>query len=79
MESKNLKKKKTNFTNARFLSELSFFPKKIKDLTNYQLSRELSFFPRKSKKPKRLTKHHILKNILPFFDSVGILKKTTCF
>ena len=64
---------KNLFTNARFLSELPFFPKKSKKLTNYQLSKGL--FPRKSKRPKRLTKHQILKNILPFYDSVGILRK----
>ena len=78
-EIKKSKKKKINFTNARFLSELLFFPKNVKDLTNYQLSRELPFFPRKSKKPKRLTKHHILKNILPYHDSVGTLRKQHAF
>ena len=70
-----IKKKIKKFTNARFLSELPFFPKKSKKLTNYQLSKKLPFFPRKSKRPKRLTKHQILKNILPFYDSVGILRK----
>ena len=52
-EIKKSAKKKINFANARFLSELLFFPKNVKDLTNYQLSREsreLPFFPRKSKK-----------------------------
>ena len=76
---KKSKNKKTNFTNARFLSELPFFPKKVKDLINHQLSKELPFFPRKSKKPKRLTKHHILKNILPYHDSVGTLRKQHAF
>ena len=76
---KKSKNKKTNFTNARFLSELPFFPKKVKDLINHQLSKELPFFPRKSKKPKRLTKHHILKNILQFYDSVGISRKQHAF
>ena len=76
---KKSKNKKTNFTNARFLSELPFFPKKVKDLINHQLSKELTFFPRKSKKPKRLTKHHILKNILQFYDSVGISRKQHAF
>ena len=56
-EIKKSKKKRINFKNARFLSELLFFPKNVKDLTNYQLSRELPFFPRKSKKPKRLTSY----------------------
>ena len=32
------KKKKKNFTNARFISKLPFFLKKPKELTNYQLS-----------------------------------------
>ena len=72
---KKFKKKKKNFTNTRFLSELPFFPKKIKNLNSYQLSRELSFFPKRSKRPKRLTKHQILRNVLPFYDSAGISRK----
>ena len=79
MKSKNLKKKKKNFTNARFLSELPFFPKKVKTLTNYELSRELPFFPKRSKRPKILTKHQILRNILPLYDSVGISKGERAF
>ena len=74
MKSKNLKKKKKNFTNARFLSELPFFPKKGKNVTNYQLLRELKFFPKRSKRPKRLTRHQILRNILRLYDSVEISK-----
>ena len=74
-----IKKKIKKFTNARILSQLPFFPKKHKELTNYQLSKELSFFPRKSKRPKRLTKHQILKNLLPFYDSVGISRKQHAF
>ena len=74
-EIKKLKKKEKNFTNSKFLSELQFFPKKPKELTNYQLSRELPFFPKRSKRPKRLTKHQILRNILPFYDSVCISRK----
>ena len=58
---------------------LPFFPKKSKKVNNYQLSKELPFFPRKSKRPKRLTKHQILKNILPFYDSVGISRKQHAF
>ena len=77
---KKIKKKKIKrFTNARFLSELPFFPKKSKRLINYQSSEELSFFPRKSKRPKRVTKYQILKNILPFYDSVGISRKQRAF
>ena len=34
-EIKKSKKKKENFTNNRFLSELPFFPQKVKNLTNY--------------------------------------------
>ena len=74
-EIKKSKKNKKNFTNNRFLLELPFFHKNVKNLTNYQLSRELPFFPKRSKRPKRLTKHQILRNILPFYDSVGISRK----
>ena len=73
------KKKIKKFTNARFLSELPFFHKKSKKLTNCQLSKRLAFFPRKSKRPKRLTKHKMLKNILLFYDSVGISRKQHAF
>ena len=58
-------------TNDRVLSEL----------TNYQLSKELPFFPKrskrskKSKRPRRLTKHQILKNMLPYCETVGISRK----
>ena len=74
-----IKKKIKKFTNVRSLSELPFFPKKPKELTNYQLSKEFPFFPRKSKRFKRLSKHQILKNILPFYDSVGISRKQHAF
>ena len=74
-----IKKKIKKFPNARILSELPFFPKKPKESTNYQLSKELPFFPRKSNRPKRLSKHQILKNILPFYDSVGISRKQHAF
>ena len=74
-----IKKKIKKFANARILSELPFFPKKPKELTNYHLSKELPFFPRKSKRTKRLTKYQILKNILPFYDSVCILRKQHAF
>ena len=74
IKSKNLKKIK-KITNARFLSELPFSPKKVKDLTNYQLSKELPFFRKRSNRPKWLTKHQILRNVLPFYDSVGISRK----
>ena len=67
---------KNLFTNARFLSELPFFPKKSKKLTNYQLSKELPFFQKKSKK---LAKHQILKNILPIYDIISVLRKEHAF
>ena len=70
----NIKEKKKSFTNKRFLAELSFFPKKVKNLTNYQLSRELPFFLKTSKRSKSLTKHQILKNILPLYDGAVISK-----
>ena len=72
MKSKYFKKRKKKFTNNKFFSELLFFPKKVKNLTNYQLSRELPLFPKRSKRSKRLTKHQILRNILPLYDSAGI-------
>ena len=70
-ETKNVKKKNKKVSNIEFLSELPFFDKKPKKLTNIQLSKELPFHWRK-KRPKRLTKHQILQNVLPFFNSVGI-------
>ena len=57
--------KSKKLTNTKFLSELPFFPKKLKKLRSYQLSKELPFFPKRPKRPKNLTKHQILKNILP--------------
>ena len=36
------------------------------------MSDVLPFLPKRKKRPKRLTKHQILENILPFYDSVGI-------
>ena len=42
-----IRKKTKKFNNAKFLSELPFFPKKIKNLTNFQLLEELPFFPQK--------------------------------
>ena len=78
-EIKKSKKKKKNFTNARFLSKLPFFPKIVKNLTNCQLSRELPFFAKRPKRPKRLTKRQILRNILPLYDSVGISKREGAF
>ena len=75
---KSFKKSSKKFSNVKFLSELPFFYKKPKELTNKQLSEALPFPPRKpkrSKKSKRLTKHQILQNILPCYDSIGISKR----
>ena len=58
-----------------FYQNYHFLLKKVKDLTNYQLSKELPFFLKRSKRPKWLTKHQILRNVLPFYDSVGTSRK----
>ena len=68
-EIKSFKKKDKIITNATILSELPFFSKKAKKLTNYHLSKELPFFPKRSRRPKRLTKHQILKNICRFMTA----------
>ena len=73
-KSKVLKKKK-DFSNIKLLSELPFFLKESKKLTNKQLSEVLPFSPKRSKRPKKLTKHQILQNILPFYDSAGISRR----
>ena len=43
------------------------------------MSEELPFFPKKIKRrkkwSKRLTKYQILSNILPFIDTVGIVRR----
>ena len=69
-------KKDKKMSNIELLSESLFFDKEPKELTNTQLSKELSFYPSERKKrPKRLTKHQILQNLLPLYDSVGIFRK----
>ena len=73
------KKNNKKFSNIKFLSELPFFYKKPKELTNKQPSEALPVPPKLSKRPKRLTKHQILQNILPFYDSVGISKRERAF
>ena len=70
-----LKKKNKYFSDIRFLSELPFFQEEPKKLTKKQLSEALPFPPKRKKRPKRLSKHQILQNILPFYDSVGILRR----
>ena len=52
-----------------------FWLKKPKELTNIQLSKALPFPPKRKKRSKRLTRHQILQNVQPFFDSVGISRK----
>ena len=69
-EIKSAKKKRKIF--VILLSELPFFSKESKKLTNKHLSEAQPFPLTRSKRPKRLTKHQILQNILPFYDSVGI-------
>ena len=73
-KSKVLKNSK-KFRNIKFLPELPFFDKKAKELTNTQPSKKLPFHPSEKKRPKRLTKHQILENILPFFDRVEISRR----
>ena len=69
-EIKSFKKKTTkNLVISNFYPNYHSFLKKTKKLNNYQLSKVLPFFPKRSKK---LTKHQILKNILPLYDTVGI-------
>ena len=50
----------------------------MKNLTNFQLLEELPFFPRQ-KRPRILTKHQILKNVLPHYETVGISRKQHAF
>ena len=69
-------KKDKKISNISLLFELPFFLEE--PLVNIELSKELPFFPLKRKKTSkkrsnRLTKHQILQNILPLYDSVGIV------
>ena len=73
----NTKQNNKKFTNAKISSGLPFFPRNTKKLSNYQTSKELQFFPKRPKKLKK--KRQILKNILPFYDGVGILKRQRAF
>ena len=74
---KKLKTQKRNkrFSNIKFLSELPFFSKESKELTNKQLSDVLPFPPKRKRRPKRLTKHQVLSNIVSFYDDVGISRR----
>ena len=55
-----------------YSEEINDVKKSIKKFSKAKILSKLSFFP---KIPKKLTKHQILKNILPLYDTVGILKK----
>ena len=77
-EIKSVKKKNKHFTNIKLLSELPFFYKKPKELSNKELSEALPFLPKRpkrSKRPKILTKHQILQNILPFYGGIEISRR----
>ena len=75
-EIKNSEKNNKKISNIGLLSELPFFDKEPKELTNIQLSKELLFHPlERKKRPKRLTKHQILQNVLPLYDSGGIFRR----
>ena len=70
---------KNDQTNKKKIRNISRLPSSSKKLSNIELSKVLPFLPEKPKRPKRLTKYQILSNILPFFDSAGILRKQTAF
>ena len=68
-QANNIKKTAKNLLMPNFYLNHHFFLKKLKKtkkLSNYQLSKELPFFP---KRPKKLNKHQILKNILPLYET----------
>ena len=74
-EIENSEKKNKKFSNIKFLSELPFFSKKPKELTNKKMSDVLPFPPKRKRRPKRLTKHQVLSNIVSFYDDVGISRR----
>ena len=51
----------------------------FKKLSNKQLLDILPFSSERKKRPKRLTKYQILRNVLPLFDNVAILRKQYAF
>ena len=71
-----LKKQRKKLLIPNFYLNYHFFQNLQKKLCNYQLSKELPFFP---KRPKKLNKLQILKNILPLYDRVGISKRQRAF
>ena len=72
---KTQKKRTKKIVILSFCLNYYFFSKKPKELTNKQLSDVLPFPPKRKRRPKRLTKHQVLSNILPFYDTVGIFKR----
>ena len=76
-----VKKLKTQKKGTKKLVILSFclyylfFLKRPKELTNKKLSDVLPFPPKRKRRPKRLIKHQVLSNIIPFNDTVGIFKR----
>ena len=65
-KSKSQKKGIKNLVILDFHLNYHFLIKKPKELTIKQLSDILPFSPKKPKRSKRLTKHKIIQNILPF-------------
>ena len=51
----------------------------IKQLSNKKLSDILAFPPERKKRSKTLTKYQILRNVLPLFDDVEILRREYAF
>ena len=56
-------------------SDFKIFTKKPKQLSNKKLSDILALPSERKKRPKRLIKYQILRNVLPLFDDVGILRR----
>ena len=74
-EIKSLKRKNKKISNIELLYELPFFSNESKELANKEISDVLPFPPKRKKRSKRLTKHQILSNIPPFYDSIGISRR----
>ena len=70
-----LKKRTKILVILSFCLNYHFFSKEPTELTNKQLSDVLPFPPKRKRRPKRLTKHQVLSNILPFYDDVGISRR----
>ena len=70
-KSKVVRKRTKKLVILSFYLNCHFFYKKPKELTIKKLSEELPFF---TKRKKKTNKYQIPSNILPFFDTVGIVK-----